>query len=323
MWGERGRESPQGGKEAGRLRGLEAEGKRQSLLGRSGVGVSAEACTRERVAAARQPAGFPHASSANVWLACRQTLMSVSSPPTESIRPHSIMMSFWQLRRSRLSRRKSRTRRSIIPSSSPLWGGGGRGVALLNEGTGVPAAMPAGGRGLPWSLSTRPWCHAQKRVLAAARPAAAPAGLAEAVVVAVLDQAVLGLGLAGLDVGAEALLVGQAALVQAHAEAHVVVGLELLAEQLLGALPADLQVALALPWGRKKGAGGTGRRQTGPELLPKGSRRQATSKSPRNDTIRLPTTDHARGPTQPAAWMRLRSRRVPAPGRPACGRRPP
>jgi hypothetical protein len=72
----------------------------------------------------------------------------------------------------------------------------------------------------------------------------------------VLNQAVLGLGVAGVDVGAEALFVAEAALVQAHAEAQVVVRLKLLLEKLLRALPADLEVLVALQgWGRGRDGG--------------------------------------------------------------------
>jgi hypothetical protein len=73
-----------------------------------------------------------------------------------------------------------------------------------------------------------------------------PAGPAEAVVVAVLDEALLGLGVPRVHVGAEALLVAEAALEEAHAEAQVVARLQLLLEQLLRALPADGQVVVAL-----------------------------------------------------------------------------
>ena len=64
-----------------------------------------------------------------------------------------------------------------------------------------------------------------------------------------LNEAVLRLRVPRVGVGAEAALVREAAAEEAHAQAQVVVRLKLLAEQLLGALPAELQVVLALRGG--------------------------------------------------------------------------
>jgi len=79
-----------------------------------------------------------------------------------------------------------------------------------------------------------------------------PALAAEAVVIPMLHQAVPSGRMPGHHVAAKVLLVFQAELVQPHAQANVGVGFELLFEQLLRTLPANLQVVVALLRERKE-----------------------------------------------------------------------
>jgi hypothetical protein len=143
------------------------------------------------------------------------------------------------------SRRRSLVRRPIISSSLVLEGGVG-----LRPGAGVDG-----------------WDRVRTGGVGRIPRAHKPAGCAKAVIVAVLNEALLGLGVAGVDVGAEAALVTEAALEEAHAEAQVVARLELLPEQLLSALPADGEVVVALCGWRRGGVGvGRGRRPRWPQL---------------------------------------------------------